>query len=151
MIKNFRKVTSGLEPLIEPLLHQIMYPPEVGPPEHRDWWNYDDSWTARKDPRRNAIYNEDNIVLRYVTVGVDHETKKLLLFEAHKSRDEWTRPAAHVFTAFRPLVKAVDAAVYGEHIGRIHIGYRPRKRIVGISRMSRLVDVYVKACKSRKR
>src|SRR5262252_8219295 len=29
-------------------------------------------------------------------------------------------------------------------IGRVHIGYLPRKRVVGISKLARLVDVYAK-------
>ena len=29
-------------------------------------------------------------------------------------------------------------------IGRVHIGYLPRKRVVGISKLVRLVDVYAK-------
>jgi GTP cyclohydrolase I len=29
-------------------------------------------------------------------------------------------------------------------IGRVHIGYLPRKRVVGISKMARLVNVYAK-------
>jgi GTP cyclohydrolase I len=31
-------------------------------------------------------------------------------------------------------------------IGRVHIGYLPRKRVVGISKIARLVDVYAKRC-----
>jgi hypothetical protein len=122
-LKNFREVCRGLDP--QPLLQQLRYPPEVGPPDYRDWWNYDDSWTRRKDPQRNAIYNEDNIVLRYVSTGIDHETEKLCLSEFYVPRDGWTKPAAHVFTAFKPLVWAVNNAVHGEHIGRIIITRLP--------------------------
>ena len=36
-------------------------------------------------------------------------------------------------------------------IGRVHIGYLPRNRVVGISKLARLVEVYAGACRSRKR
>ena len=36
-------------------------------------------------------------------------------------------------------------------IGRVHIGYLPRDRVVGISKLARLVDVYAKASSSSRK
>ena len=36
------------------------------------------------------------------------------------------------------------AASFAPIIGRVHIGYLPRKRVMGISKLARLVDVYAK-------
>ena len=36
-------------------------------------------------------------------------------------------------------------------IGRVHIGYLPRDRVVGISKLARLVDVYAKRLQVRKK
>ncbi len=47
------------------------------------------------------------------------------------------------------LLRDVDFVSHCEHhlapiIGRVHIGYLPRNRVVGISKLARLVDVYAK-------
>lgn len=36
-------------------------------------------------------------------------------------------------------------------IGRVHIGYLPRKRVVGISKLARLVDVYAKRLQTQEK
>jgi GTP cyclohydrolase I len=35
-------------------------------------------------------------------------------------------------------------------IGRAHIAYLPERRVVGISKVARLVQVFTKRCRSRK-
>ena len=35
-------------------------------------------------------------------------------------------------------------------IGRVHVAYLPHRRVVGISKLARVVDAYAKRCKSRK-
>ena len=47
------------------------------------------------------------------------------------------------------LLRDIRVESHCEHhiapiIGRVHIGYLPRKRVVGISKLARLVDVYAK-------
>ena len=36
-------------------------------------------------------------------------------------------------------------------LGRVHIGYLPRNRVVGISKLARLVESMPNACRPRKR
>ena len=47
------------------------------------------------------------------------------------------------------LLRDIEFESHCEHhmapiIGRVHIGYLPRNRVVGISKLARLVDVYAK-------
>jgi GTP cyclohydrolase I len=47
------------------------------------------------------------------------------------------------------VLRDIEFVSHCEHhlapiIGRVHIGYLPRKRVVGISKLARLVDVYAK-------
>ena len=50
----------------------------------------------------------------------------------------------------------ISGSIHCEHhmapiIGRVHIGYLPRHRVVGISKLARLVDVYAKRFKFKRK
>ena len=113
-MKNFRKVLSGID--VQSLLRQLQ--------DHPDLWGKDTEWTRKKGARAEAIYNEENIVLRYLTLGMGLD-RRLFLFEEGRDRDNWTRPAFHVLTAAQPIVFDLMRAVPGEHLGHVIITRLP--------------------------
>src|SRR5712692_8681734 len=57
-----------------------------------------------------------------------------------KKLPDTTRSWCCATSASNPIVSTTMAPI----IGRVHIGYLPRNRVVGISKLARLVDVYAR-------
>ena len=111
-MKNFHQILSGIDP--GPLLTQLEAHPEL--------WSFETEWTRKK--RGSAIYNEENIVLRYLTLGMG-EGARLFLYEEERDRDNWTRPNFHILDTAKPIVFGLMRAVPGEHLGHVIITRLP--------------------------
>lgn len=133
-MSNFREVLRGIVTwdLLDQLAEvETALPEEEGfpyPPLPVKWRKCTE-WTHKKDPNRNAIYNEDNIVLRYLTLGQDRG--QLFLFEDSRNRDEWTKPAFDVLDGAKPIVFDLMRAVRGEHLGMVIITRLPKGGKIG--------------------
>ena len=106
--------------MIEKLIEQLLK--ELGEDAHRDG--------LEKTPERVAK------ALRYLTSGYDQDVKEILngaMFV--EDYDEMV------------IVKDIDFFSVCEHhlipfFGKAHIAYMPRKKIVGLSKLPRLVEMY---------
>ncbi|HET9717847.1 MAG TPA: GTP cyclohydrolase I FolE [Pseudolabrys sp.] len=97
---------------------------------------------AGDDPHREGLVTTPARVVRAYEEwfsGYDKDPREYLsrTFEEISGYDEMV------------LLRDVDFVSHCEHhlapiIGRVHIGYLPRNRVVGISKLARLVDVYAK-------
>src|SRR3954471_12890743 len=97
---------------------------------------------AGEDPQREGLLATPSRVARAYEEwfgGYDVDPREFLLrtFEEVAGYDEVV------------VLKNIRFESHCEHhmapiIGRVHVGYLPRKRVVGISKLARLVDVYAK-------
>jgi len=93
-----------------------------------------------EDPEREGLKKTPERVADFyseLTEGMRQDPKGQIVPLPGDSHDEMV------------LVKDISIASVCEHhlapiIGKAHIGYLPRRRVVGISKLARLVDVYAK-------
>ena len=126
-MKNFYRALQRGSEWVAPLVAQLndiqtALPEEEGfpYPPFPVRWRKRTEWTHKKSPTDTPIYNEYNIPLRYVTLGINNTERRLFLFEDERARDEWTRPVSRLFkTTAWPLVWDLMHAVGAEHVGHV--------------------------------
>lgn len=97
------------------------------------------SW-AGDDPDREGLIETPARVVRsyeefYSGYGMDPEEFLSKTFEEVEGYDEMV------------IVREIDLMSHCEHhmvpiIGKVHVGYLPRKRVVGLSKLARVVEAY---------
>jgi GTP cyclohydrolase IA len=118
---------------------------------------------ARKDlerPPRRAAEDAVRTLIRWAGDDPDREGLVGTPARVVRAYEEWFAgyfedPREYLKRTFEEvggydvLLRDIPFESHCEHhmapiIGRVHIGYLPRKRVVGISKLARLVDVYAK-------
>ncbi len=99
------------------------------------------AWTGDNPDREGLIETPKRVVRAYEQffAGYDKDPKEVLskVFEEVEGYDEMV------------IVKDIRVESHCEHhmvpiLGKAHVGYLPNKRIVGISKLARVVDIYGK-------
>jgi GTP cyclohydrolase IA len=136
---------------------------KVAKPNHRvEQHSIDPAVTIGDRPLRGAAEDAVRTLIRWS--GDDPDREGLLGTPARVVRayEEWfagyfENPREYLKRTFEEvggydeivLLRDIQFESHCEHhmapiIGRVHIGYLPRNRVVGISKLARLVDVYAK-------
>jgi GTP cyclohydrolase I len=136
---------------------------KVAKPNHRvEQHSIDAAVTIGDRPLRGAAEDAVRTLIRWS--GDDPDREGLLGTPARVVRayEEWfagyfENPREYLKRTFEEvggydeivLLRDIQFESHCEHhmapiIGRVHIGYLPRNRVVGISKLARLVDVYAK-------
>ena len=99
------------------------------------------AWTGDNPDREGLIETPKRVVRAYEQffAGYDKDPKEVLskVFEEVEGYDEMV------------IVKDIRVESHCEHhmvpiLGKAHVGYLPNKRIVGISKLARVVDIFGK-------
>ena len=103
---------------------------------------------AGDDPNREGLIETPNRVVRSYSEffsGYDMDPAEVLMktFEEAGGYDEMV------------LVRDIELESHCEHhmvpiIGRAHVAYIPNNRVVGISKLARVVEIFASVCKFRK-
>ena len=105
------------------------------------------AWTGDNPDREGLIETPKRVVRAYEQffAGYDKDPKEVLskVFEEVEGYDEMV------------IVKDIRVESHCEHhmvpiLGKAHVGYLPNKRIVGISKLARVVDILEKDFKLKK-
>ena len=98
------------------------------------------AWTGDNPDREGLIETPKRVVRAYEQffAGYDKDPKEVLskVFEEVEGYDEMV------------IVKDIRVESHCEHhmvpiLGKAHVGYLPNKRIVGISKLARVVDIFL--------
>ena len=104
-------------------------------------------WTGENPDRDGLLGTPDRVVRAYEEffAGYNEDPQSLLAktFENISGYDELI------------VLKDIRLESHCEHhivpiIGKAHIGYLPNERVVGISKLVRLVDIFAKRCRFRR-
>ena len=104
------------------------------------------AWTGDNPDREGLIETPKRVVRAYEQffAGYDKDPKEVLskVFEEVEGYDEMV------------IVKDIRVESHCEHhmvpiLGKAHVGYLPNKRIVGISKLARVVDIFGKRFQSQ--
>jgi len=117
---------------------------------------------ANRRPTRTAAENAVRTLIEWAGDDPDREGLRGTPARVVRAYEEWFAgyfedPREYLLRTFEEvagydemvLLRDIRFESHCEHhmapiIGRVHIGYLPRKRVVGISKLVRLVDVYAK-------
>jgi GTP cyclohydrolase I len=117
---------------------------------------------ANRRPTRTAAENAVRTLIEWAGDDPDREGLRGTPGRVVRAYEEWFAgyfedPREYLLRTFEEvagydemvLLRDIRFESHCEHhmapiIGRVHIGYLPRKRVVGISKLVRLVDVYAK-------
>jgi len=128
-----------------------------------------ESAQAAKKPSRAEVEAAVRVLIRWT--GDDPDREGLLATPARVVRayEEWfsgygENPRDYLSRTFDEvggydelvLLRNIRFESHCEHhmapvLGRVHIGYLPRKRVVGISKLARLVEVYAKRLQTQEK
>jgi GTP cyclohydrolase I len=136
---------------------------KVAKPNHRvEQDSFDPAVTIGDRPLRGAAEDAVRTLIRWSGDNPDREGLLGTPARVVRAYEEWfagyfENPREYLKRTFEEvggydeivLLRDIQFESHCEHhmapiIGRVHIGYLPRNRVVGISKLARLVDVYAK-------